>query len=257
MAALQAAAEMARWLDAELLGIFVEDIDLVRLAGLPIARRFGYYTTSQHSLDLAGIEQELRAQANQARRALAAAAQRAHLRASFRVTRGAIAAELIQASNEVDLIILGKSGWSRRRRIGSTTRMVIAQSSRHILVLQQTFTTQPLLGVMVADSPGLDKTLEVAVNLLSGREGFLTAIIMAGEIEAARQLQVEVAQWLKSRGVQARYRWLVGIERSRLAALVRSEGLGALVLPASSGTLTGETLELFLEQTDIPVLLVR
>jgi nucleotide-binding universal stress UspA family protein len=257
MAALRAAAELAERLGAELVGLFVEDINLIRASELPFTRRVGFYSMQSLPLNRLGIEQEMRAQASVARRALAAVAQRAHLQATFRVARGSIAAELLQAANEADLIILGKTGWSRRRRIGSTTRLVIAQSSRHILVLQQTFAAQPLLGVIYDASPGAEAALDTAVHLLRGRDGFMTVIILAEGIEKARQLQEEVTRWLQARSLEARYRWLVGIDRGRLAAVARSEGCGALILPAGSQTLSSEALEKFLEETDIPVLLVR
>ena len=41
LAALQAASEMAARMKSELVGLFVEDINLVRLAGLPFPRELG------------------------------------------------------------------------------------------------------------------------------------------------------------------------------------------------------------------------
>ncbi len=257
LAALQAAADMARRLNAEILGVFVEDINLLRIAELPFARRIGFYSTSQHRFDRLDIEQEMRALANQARRALVTVAERAHLRAIFRVMRGAIADELLQAAQESDLIILGKSGWSRRRRVGSTTREMISQSTRHVMVLQQAYQERPLLGVIIDPTPEAEIALDAAALLMRGREGYLTVILLTSGIEEARTLQAETARWLQNHGLQARFRWLVGIDRGRLAALARSEGFGALVLYAGSPSLSGEQLESFLEQVDIPVLLVR
>ena len=40
-AALEAAAQLAARMQAELVGLFVEDIDLLHLAGLPFAREVG------------------------------------------------------------------------------------------------------------------------------------------------------------------------------------------------------------------------
>jgi nucleotide-binding universal stress UspA family protein len=77
LAALEAAAELAARLKAELAGLFVEDINLVRLAGLPFAREIRYPSATIQQLDSPRLEQELKVQATRMRRALAAAAEQA------------------------------------------------------------------------------------------------------------------------------------------------------------------------------------
>jgi hypothetical protein len=59
----EAAARLARELEAEFLGLFVEDADLLRLASLPFAREVGLASASLLSMDLAVLERQLRAQA--------------------------------------------------------------------------------------------------------------------------------------------------------------------------------------------------
>ena len=54
LAALEAAAELAARLKAELVGLFVEDIDLLRLAGLPFAREIRYPSAIIQQLDSPG-----------------------------------------------------------------------------------------------------------------------------------------------------------------------------------------------------------
>ena len=56
--ALEAAAGLAARLRAELQGLFVEDVDLLRLAGLPFARELAY-SSSQRRLDVATMEHVL------------------------------------------------------------------------------------------------------------------------------------------------------------------------------------------------------
>jgi len=66
----EAAARLARELEAEFLGLFVEDADLVRLASLPFAREVGLASASLLSMDLSGLERQLRAQAARVEQAL-------------------------------------------------------------------------------------------------------------------------------------------------------------------------------------------
>ncbi len=56
LAALDAAARLAATLEAELLGLFVEDEDLLRLAGLPCAREVGFTFTQARRMESADME---------------------------------------------------------------------------------------------------------------------------------------------------------------------------------------------------------
>jgi nucleotide-binding universal stress UspA family protein len=257
MAALHAAAELACQLNAELVGLFVEDINLLRMAELPFAQRISVYSVTQHSIDREKIEQEMRAQANAARRALAEMARQRRLRSSFRVSRGVIPNELIQASIDTDLIILGKTGWSRRKRVGSTTRTVIAQSASHILVLQQAYRARSILGMIYDGTPGAEKTLGFAAGLMSGRQEAISVLILADSVEQAQDYQGQVGPWALENELEARYRWLVGLDRSRLADLARNENYQALIVSSDCASLCGEALETFIEDTNIPVFLVH
>lgn len=256
LAALQAAAELAARLDAELLGLYVEDINLLRLAELPIAREFSYYSGTANQLDRERIEMQLRAQASQARRALRNLAEHAQLRHSFRVTRGVIHSELLLAAEEVDLVILGRSGWSRRRQLGSTARFAIEQSPRHILIMHTGALQRQALGLVYDGSEVSLKALAVAATLLRSGEP-LVILILADSVEKAQRLQEEASARLRQAELEGQYRWLVGSQASRLAALLRIQALGCLVIPFGIDTLPQEALIELLNKVNAPVLLVK
>ena len=87
-AALQAAAELAERMQAELIGLFVEDMDLLHLAGLPFAREVGFPSAVRRSLDVAAMERSLRAAARDLRRVCEEALERTSVPWSFRTARG-------------------------------------------------------------------------------------------------------------------------------------------------------------------------
>lgn len=102
---LEAAAQLAARMQAELVGLFVEDIDLLHLAGLPFAREVGYPSAALRPLDVAAMERALRATAQEVQRTLAAIAGRAPLSWSFRIARGAVMTELRAAAAEGDIVV--------------------------------------------------------------------------------------------------------------------------------------------------------
>ena len=143
-AALEAASELADVLKAELVGIFVEDVNLLRLAGLPFAREVGYPSGTDRPLDSPSMERELRIQAEQARQTLAGVAVRRQIRWSFRVVRGQVATELLTRSARGRPAGLGESklGFDpagatrchgpRGRGSGAAPSVVVATWPRHL-----------------------------------------------------------------------------------------------------------------------------
>ncbi len=118
---IETAARLAGRLGSELIGVFVEDINMLRMAELPFASELGFFSPFSRRLESSQLERDFRAQANWMRRALAEIAERENIPWEFRVARGSIAPELLTAGAEADLLILGKVGCSliQRRRIGS------------------------------------------------------------------------------------------------------------------------------------------
>ena len=104
-ALLEAAFDLAGEMQAELLGLFVENQDLLHFAGLPFARELGFESATRRALDVESMERTLRALAKEARQALESAAARTQVQWSFRVVRGAPAAELLAVVEASDFVI--------------------------------------------------------------------------------------------------------------------------------------------------------
>lgn len=113
---LEAATELARELRAELHGLFIEDINLFRLAGLPFAREIDYSSGTSRPLDTEAIERALRHRAEGVRQAIADAAQRLSLHWSFRTSRGSFAQTMLTESLEADLLLVGREKTSPTAR---------------------------------------------------------------------------------------------------------------------------------------------
>lgn len=81
------------------------------------------------------IERRLRAQAAQARASLEEAARRHGLTCEFQVVRGKVTEEILRRLSEVDVLVLGRVGWSggRTGRLGRTAAAVLACSRGLVL----------------------------------------------------------------------------------------------------------------------------
>lgn len=257
LAALEAAAELASLVGAELSGLFVEDMDLLRTAKLPFTRAVGPLSAALRDLESLPLEQGFRADASRARRALEEVARRAQVEWSFRVARGTVAQELLSAVTEADLVSIGRVGWLPRgqRDLGATAREILSRSPGSVLLARQGTWLRPPVLVVYDGTPGAGRALAAATRLAG--EGLPLVIIPAKNPETAGRLREQVEGWLTERSLQARYRPLERLDEANLAQVLREERGGVLVLPARDALPQGETLADLLGHVGCPVLLIR
>jgi nucleotide-binding universal stress UspA family protein len=259
LAALEAAADLAARLEAELVGLFVEDINLLRLAELPFAREVGGFSATRRRLDSRQMERQLHVQAERARRALETHARRVQVHWSFQVTRGGVALELLTAASDADLVILGRASHfaSSTGQLGSTARGVVAGATCPALVITQGKQLGLPVLVVFDGSPLAWKTLTVAAGLVRGEDRYLAIFVLAEGMQQAQGLKRRIAGWLRERKLVARYRLLARPSLSRLVEMIEREGCGTLVLQATSIYLEGAELLTLLDELELPVFLVH
>lgn len=242
-AALTAAAALAAELDAELAGLFIEDIDLQHLIGLPFAREFSLLTGAGRPLSQADMEQSWRREAETMQRLLAEAARRLRLRWTFRVARGRVTAEVNTLAQAFDLIVLGK-------RTGFSVMAVarpVASVKPH---------AGPVL-VLFDDREAVSRSLDMGARLarLNGAE--LVVLISAGnEDEFAAACSVAQAM-LKQRGTAGRCAWLSGTNGTSLIQAARREQASCLVLANKERFLTQTGFNRMLDALECPIVLTQ
>lgn len=129
-AAPEAVARLARQMQAELVGLFIEDAELLRFAALPLAAEIGFPSAARRSVDLASVERSLRAQAAALRGALAAALDPSAHAWSFRVARASPASAIGAALAEgyaPSLLLPPGSNLHAERRVLRGRELDIAQ----------------------------------------------------------------------------------------------------------------------------------
>lgn len=257
LAALEAAAELAASLEAELHGLYVEDINLLHAAGSPVAREVRYPYVTGGRMDRARMERELRAQAAQAQRALMTTCQRRHIKWSFRVVRGDVTAEVLEAASEADLLTLGRASrpLMQRIRLGSTARAAATRSPRSVLLIQRDLVVRPPVMVVYEDSRAARQALWMAAHLAQKQEKYLGVLILVRPQDDAQRLQNQISNWLRGEGLMVRSRLLPANNVKMLAQTVRAEQGGVLVLSVT--TLPADALDVLLDEVDCPLLLVR
>jgi nucleotide-binding universal stress UspA family protein len=259
LVALEAAADLARTLEAEIEGIFIEDIELLQAASRPGAAEIAYPSGVRTELTFPGMECHLRALAREARERLQAEAERQRLRWTFHVARGKVSDELLARGLEDDLLILGARGRLSRTfgRIGSTVKDAVALARGPVLLVRG---AAPRLGSCLISFFDGSVCAEKALRIASSLSRKLSVVIVPdGGTEETRDsdaVERRASELLRELGRED-----VRPVRGRMSGnkIVLPPGHprdGAIVFPLDLACLARQDLLEMIEESDLPVLLV-
>lgn len=245
-AALTAAAALAAEMDAELAGLFVEDINLQHLIGLPFAREFSLLTGAGGPLSQGEVERTWQREAETMQRLLAEAANRLRLRWSFRVARGRVAAEVNTLAQAFDLIVLGK-------RPGIGVMAAFPATPGFTRMHPQVGPVLVLFEAGSSFTPSLDMGARLA--RLNGAE--LVVLVSAADENAYRAACAAAQTALKAHETSGRCVWLTSLDDSNLVNVARREAASCLVLANKERVLTQAGFDRMLDEIECPVVLTR
>lgn len=233
-AALEAAAGVAARLDADLEGLFVEDEDLLRLAGLPFARALG--AGGHRGLDAASMERALREQGERAEQAMARVGRRLAVPWRFRTTRGRVGAELLAAAAGAEVIALGTvGGVPGPARLGSTTRALLAAGGHSLLLAAPGARAHGTVACLFDASPAARRALARAAALAGAGSRRLVVYLAAVQPEEAEVLQRAAAEELSGWPVDVRYRRAPMKSPESLARAISSDAPATVVAARPAG----------------------
>jgi hypothetical protein len=241
-AALEALSLLAGRTPAEILGMFVEDIELLMLAELPIAREYCLLTHVERRLQPPDIERLFRVQARAAQQALADIADRLGSTLSFRTVRGVTTTLLREALAETDLMLFGAVRGALRLP-GGASRPATGRASR-----------QPVT-VVFDGSDAAQRALQVALQIVPDKTAPLTAILTAIAPNHLSLLTEQATRLAGSRRLHlvemVNPVWRDVLERAR------AQRSAALVVPITEELLQGENLGQLRNELNCPVILVK
>jgi nucleotide-binding universal stress UspA family protein len=259
LAALDAAAVLAANLQAELVGLFVEDENLLHLAGLPFAQELRSPSAARHRMSSDKMEHDMRLQASQARRALEAAAEHAQARWSFRTVRGQVSASVLAAALDADLLAMGRVSrpFSHRDRLGSTARAATTGTKRSLLLASQAGILDYPVLVTYDGSEAAQQALSAASRLAKETGDELNVLLLSDSEEEVEKLRDEVVTLVEDRELSVMFHWMRQATVAGLASIVDAAENCVLVLGGDNPLLKAEAIQELLDKTDCPVMLVR
>lgn len=206
LAWIEAAAELAAALQAELSALFVEDVDLLRASRLPSMWEMGRHSAQLRMMQADSTVRHLQAAARRMEQALHRAAELHSLRYSFRILQGKPLHTLLTEAASLDLVLLGRRA------------TVITAQPRPLAVLFD--------GSMAAAG-----TLAVGLRLARATGRACLVLVVAADAQTYRE-HVQQAGWAAGGSTEVSMQRLPDTEPAALAAAVNGLRAAALVLPA-------------------------
>ena len=257
LAALEAAVDFAARIQAELTGLFVEDVELLRLADSPYAFEILLPSATIVPLERAAMEAKLKAHSEGVKNALAAAAQRARVPWSFRTARGHVASEILAALAEADLLAMATIGstFGRHFRFGSAA-LDSAKSALPVLLLPAH--GRPLKGhllVLYDGSAAARRQMSFAAGLASAGANRITVLLASVDQKRVGEWKEELKGLLGGSGADITYRSFDPKDDAALVRAIKAEKEGVLLLAGRIFLEKLRNLESYLDESEMSLLL--
>ncbi len=250
---LGAAAALAAREGAELVGLFVEDVNQLHMGALPFTQVAGAGPLSR-AVDHVTLERALRRAAEETRAAFARLAEGKAVPWSFQVVRGVAAREILSATDADDLLILDDTA------LGRALGPALARTPASVLCLHSEHDgTREVLVAWRGGKAGR-RTLTAAAIMALASERSLT-VLLPGADKAATAARQAAERLLGGLDLPVRYHRLAGGRRGLRAAARRQPG--AIVVWTAGGPDTQDEAQLRRELESVlggarcSVLLVR
>lgn len=255
-ALLEAGAQLAAALRAELHGLFLPDIDLLRAAGLPFAREVSPVSGLPRRLDVDSVRRSLAISAQQVRRALASMAGRMQVAWSFTTHEGRSRPAVLSLVSESEILVVGRRDY--RFDVG----LVFRQISRPPEAAQRR-AAAPVAAVYDG-SPGSARALEVAANLAGRMQSGVEVLRVAepagglkGTGGSERVQQRKDVEKVLHRLAACPFSWrTVARNMAAVTAACASARAGVLVLHRSSPVIEGIAVDEVLDRLHCPCVIV-
>lgn len=254
---LEMAAGIAAANACELYGLFVEDQDLLRLAGLPFAREIQLARAMSRALAPEQLLQDLRARAGLAQTAILKQAALHDLTWSFQVAQGRSEEVVLLAAAAGDIIAMGRrfGPLAQPGRVSRRARLLAARAPGPLLLAGELPAGRPGPVVLPYDgSPAAEAMLGVAIRVARARGQPLEILLLGNVVADAGAFETRLRAATGGRQPPALRVLVPRNDAAALRRLLEADG-GLLVLPADSAWFTPARVEQIIERARVPVIL--
>ena len=228
--ALETAARLAARRGARLVGLFVEDADLLASADLPFAREIGLASGAFRPLSRAGVEAELRERAARLQTLIERHARIHRIEAELEIGRGRHTQAVLARVRPSDLLILCRT--HSAQRVGGMVEGVVAEAVCTVMLVGPRGADAPHGPMVLLDgTEASDHALQWAISVARGEARPVTLVLAPG---VASRALANARALLAREGIDANSLTLLHLDASALLQAVRRERPSVLFVGRNS-----------------------
>lgn len=257
-AALKAAIELAHHYNAALKGVFVEDTTLLSLAEMGLQQEVGEYSAIVRKISTNSMSRAIFVQSRLVIRTFQKLINQTDLRGNFAILRGKVSNTLDRESEECDLLILGKTGTNpfHSHRLGSTTKAMIRNQKRPILVVEEDNRLGYPMIVLYDNSPAGQIALETARDLLETGE-MLIVLLNEEQTDTFDENKRSISEWAANKQINLTIQPYKPHSFTRVLQQIQGLKTGLFILHHSAEKNKRQFVEIVLENVSVPILIIN
>lgn len=240
---LKTAADIAARVQAHLMALFIEDINLFSLAELPFARELDRTSGAARPLDRHAVTRASQADAKRIRQLLQVESEHRQITASMKVVRGHYVSAAMAAAEETDVVIMSNVTGVRLRTVKTparTPRSLVARAGG----------PKPVW-TLFDGTPAAGRALTMAKDFSKQREAELVVLVAN---QSFGRLVGEAKDLLGD--TPARYQPIASVEASEILNAMLAEGSSMLFWPRGESTLFEKLPAFLLDELVCPLVVV-
>lgn len=241
---LRTAADIAARVQAHLMALFIEDINLFSLAELPFARELDRTSGTSRPLDRHAITRALQADAKRIQQLLQTESEHRQITASMKVVRGHYVSAAMEAAEETDVVILSNVTGVRLRTLKTTARKPPRPTTR-------TGGAQPVW-TLFDGSPAAHRALAMAKDFSEQHE--IDLVVLIPNDTAFERLVSEAKGLLE--GAPARYQPIAALDPREISKTMIAEGSCMFFLPRGRPPMFDKLPAFLLDELGCPLVMV-
>lgn len=256
-AALEAAALLARTMEANIHGLFVHDEIWNRVSRLPSITTVNTFTGRVTTFENDTMEDQVRLLKNRLRQKLENVSRQHQLTHSWRSEKGKVDEKILEAAKDADLITIGLKGVSARRKIlGSSAQRIIKEADKPILILKEGLRLGTTITAVYDGSNESRKGIEMALHIAEKNETTLTVLVVDNNSEAQDEQNKKLENLLQDSPVFAEIELLDQPNTTHFINAINQQKNGLLIVPKNQPLLT-RSLQIVLNNINCPLLMMN
>jgi len=243
----------------EILGLFVEDMSLIEMSRLPVAREITFEGPAAKHIDQGNVERQFRANSTRMQKLFEAAVRNSGAVHSFRVTRGKICAELLKVSTDCDMLVLSHSRRHFGPRLTIRARLgeLLEGGPPTLIFVQEQWRTGQRVAALFDGSAQSEVALRTAASIARTERLELSVWLSPAAGVEHQQLETQVSEVLADSSTHYSCRALRGDNVDELVRAAGAENLRVLVLHAMGDGDTRQLIAELLDRVNCSLILAR